>query len=403
MEIILYIFAVIGLISLPLAIYFYYHPRGLTEAETKIALLEQEIINEKQKAEEKIKDWELTKEESMKAAKAAMFDSGKEVFKEEAKELGEHFVKVKESVAILHSKVTKHGEVVDTVWKNLTSPTEAGKFSEIGLENTLKNYGLEAGRDFISQFTTSDAESGSTLRPDAVVFMPGDNLLVIDSKASKFFLELAAANAEEEQILQKKLIRTMRDHVSVLASKGYKDAVKNMYKKSEQVNDPKNIFTVMFLQTESNLEKLYQIDPEFKSVCEKFNIIPSGPTGLSGLLSLAKMEISRDRRDKESENIINELKAMFGSLETALNFAAGVGRSLSTAAKNYQKFTNSINSNLLPKARRINKMGVELPKNKKVPDNLTSYHFYEAENVIEGSAESVEEEVEQKLKQLEDA
>ena len=61
---------------------------------------------------------------------------------------------------------------------------------ETVLENTLKSFGLTAGIDFVLQ-QTFGSEDGSRLRPDAIVFLPADSVLVIDSKASKFLLELA--------------------------------------------------------------------------------------------------------------------------------------------------------------------------------------------------------------------
>lgn len=360
------------------------------KAETAIALLNQEIENQKNK----LQDWEKTKEESFRIAKAAMFESGKDVFKQEAKELSEHFAKVQESVVTLHSQVTKHGSRVDTVWKSLSSPNEAGQFSEIGLENTLKNYGLESGRDFMMQYTTSDSETGNNLRPDAVVMLPGDNVLVIDSKASKFFLELASAEGfEQEDAIKEKLKKRMREHINSLASKGYKDSISGMYKKSPTSKKVNNIFTAMFIHSEASLEKLYKIDPEFRSRCEEKDIIPTGPTGLAGLLSLARLEINREKRNTEYDVIIDELSNLLGSIETVMGYALGVGKGIASAAKSYQKFTISFNSNLLPKARKMTDRGITLPKNKSLPGKLPSYHVSSSddENVIEGVSQKIEE------------
>jgi DNA recombination protein RmuC len=361
----------------------------LAAAVTQIALLEQDITHH----QGKISDWERTKEESMRIAKAAMFESGTEVFKKEAKELNEHFNKVTQTVSTLHSQVNQHGQKVDTVWKSLSTPSAAGQFSEISLENTLKNYGLESGKDFFMQYSTNDSETGSNLRPDAVVILPQGNLLVIDSKASKFFLELAEAEgSEQEAAIKEKLKKRMREHINSLASKNYKDAVESMYKKAGQSGKIKQIFTSMFIQSEASLERLYQIDPEFRGRCEEKAIIPSGPTGLAGLLSLAKFEINNEKRNSESENIINDLGTLLGSMEIVLKHALGVGKGIASAAKSYNEFTKSVNANLLPKARKMVDKGIEIPKNKALPQNLPSYHVSTEEApTIEGSSEAVTE------------
>ena len=80
----------------------------------------------------------------------------------------------------------------------LTNPGGAGQMSEIGLENALKNLGLERGRDYVIQPHVT-GEEGSALRPDAMVFLPNDMVMVIDSKASKHIIDLAGAEGTPAQ------------------------------------------------------------------------------------------------------------------------------------------------------------------------------------------------------------
>ena len=105
----------------------------------------------------RMEEWKKDKEEHMKSAKAAMFETGSEAFRKEAENMNkktmEHFGKIIKSVASLSDRVNKSENAVDVVWKSLSTPAAVGQFSEIGLENTLKNYGLEIGRDFIMQYS----------------------------------------------------------------------------------------------------------------------------------------------------------------------------------------------------------------------------------------------------------
>jgi hypothetical protein len=61
---------------------------------------------------------------------------------------------------------------------------------------------------------------------------------------------------------------------------------------------------------------------------------------------------------------------------------------MQSASKHYEKFVISINRNLLPKARLLHKLGVEVQGSKELPANLPSYHVLTEESpLIEGQAE----------------
>ncbi len=203
------------------------------ESEKELVKIQQKIIE----TEKRLEEFRENHEQNMKNAKLAFTETGGKVFREEAegvyKKTMEQFDRIIKSVSGLSSRVVKHEDKVETMWKALSTPSGAGQFSEIGLENTLKNYGLEPERDFVLQPVVDDAENRSNLRPDALVFLPGGNILVIDSKASMFFLELAEVEgSEREQAILDKLKKRMNDHLRALAGRGYKDAVQKSYKKS---------------------------------------------------------------------------------------------------------------------------------------------------------------------------
>lgn len=364
------------------------------EALQQVERMKQEVLSMR----ERMQDWEKTKEESLKSAKEAMFTTGSDLFRKEAEALhqktSENFQAVVQSVASLNDRVSKNVHTVDTLWRTLASPGTAGNFTEFGLENTFKRYGLEPGRDFVTQHSVAGENSGTKLRPDAVVFLPGNNLLVIDCKASKFFLELAEVEGtpqEAERLEQLK--RTMQEHLKSLASKGYREAVKDYYNITGRKEKPGHILTIMFVQSEAAIEKIYKADPTFRQKAEEQEIILSGPTGLAGLMSFARYDITNERQLKNQETIMEEIGKLLSSLETVVGHALKVGKGLESAAGHYEKFARSINSNLLPKARRINNLGVALPSNKQLPVNMPIYHvFADTSPVIEGEAQDVAEE-----------
>jgi len=162
-----------------------------------------------EEANGKISEWEKTKDEAMRYAKAAVFEVGnqlssklieehkresQEAKKESQEKVAEttaklhaQFEKVTNIIAALDGQVKESKDTVDLVKNALLSPVGAGALAEITLENILKSSGLLPGRDFIMQYSVTDFIDSTRLRPDAIIFLPSGNVMIIDSKASKFF------------------------------------------------------------------------------------------------------------------------------------------------------------------------------------------------------------------------
>ncbi|MFK9892508.1 DNA recombination protein RmuC, partial [Escherichia coli] len=61
-------------------------------------------------------------------------------------------------------------------------PKTRGRWGELQLRNVLEQCGLAEHTDFVTEHSV-DTEDGR-LRPDAIVRIPGNKLLVIDAKVS---------------------------------------------------------------------------------------------------------------------------------------------------------------------------------------------------------------------------
>lgn len=340
-------------------------------------------IQEMTALEKRMTDWEGSRAEAIGHAKAAIFEAGSklseqllEQHKTETKEsrekiakttseLQNQFEKILNTVAIMDSEIKSSKQTVELVKNSLLTPTGAGNLSEITLENILKASGLSRDRDYIMQYSLTPHDQGK-LRPDAVVFLPSNNILIIDSKASKFFVELAEATEENKVNVQTQLKQTMRNHTKQLASKDYQEALRQ-HLHNHEIN---HIISVMFLPSESAIEKLGQIDKEFIEKSWQQDIFPVGPTGLVNILSNAKFQISRMKQEQNQQLIIEEVRKLLNAFTVFAEYARKIGNSLQSASSNYDKLASSFNGNLLPKARNLEKLGVHVQKSKTLPQAL---------------------------------
>lgn len=365
-------------------------------------------IQELQVLESRTKDWEASKNESITQAKAAIFETASKLTEqlleqhktetkeaeqrvsETAKALQNQFESIVKNVAVLNNDIKVSKDTVDYIKTALLSPSGAGSLAEITLENILKASGLEPERDFFMQYSFSVGNANSErLRPDAVVFLPGNNMLLIDSKASKYFLELfdQTKSEEDRKAIEEQLKNTMNNHLKNLKNKEYKEFLLEHFK-DRKIN---HISAVMFLPSETSIEKLSSICKDFMQRAWEKDIFPMGPTGLINALVYAKFQIAAVKQSENQKVILDEVRKLLSSLMVVHEHARKVGASIHVACNNFDKFAASFNSNLLPKARNIEKLGVST-QTKSLPgalDRLTVISTEKSKLIEAGTEEPI--------------
>ena len=243
------------------------------------------------------------------------------------------------------------------------------------------------------QYTVTSEGDGKRLRPDAVVFLPGDAYLVIDSKASKFLLEIAQAEGtESEEEAYASLAKTMNLHLRSLADKNYKSAVSESSRKIGRSGNVRRLLNVMYLPNEGAIEKIRIADPEFPLKAVKSEIILTGPTALASLIAFARVDIDLGRQAENQERIVEASQSLLESVAVAIGHVEHVGKGLKSAIDGFSKLAGSINTRLLPRARRLVELGVRPSKKGEMPRNLPTYQVIVAVSgdVIEGEAEEIQ-------------
>jgi DNA recombination protein RmuC len=295
---------------------------------------------------------------------------------------------IAQAVAGLQAQVKEKGETIDLVKRVLENPGSAGAMTEIVLDNTLKSFGLEAPRDYVLQQTTADEDTGRRLRPDAVVFLPGDKLLVIDCKASKFLLDIARAEGGDgEAEAYANFARTMNQHLRALCDKDYRAAILAARRGDGRDAGPPQLYMLMFLPNDAALEKLLRADAGFRDKARREDINVGGPDVLYALLSVASAEISLARQVENHRKIIDKTAQLLDGIAVALGKAADVGKNLKRAAESYDEFSRSTNRFLLPRARHLVTLGLRPAK--AVPNPLPAFSVHAEENIIEGESEEL--------------
>ncbi len=307
--------------------------------------------------------------------------------------LYKNFENVLNKVSSLNDDVQKSSQEINLTKNALLNPSGVGRTAEITLENILKSSGLKEKSDLNdvgdyilqSHFLAGD---NSARKPDAIVFLPNDHTVIIDSKSSIFFLELQKAkdanDTESETLWRVKLKETMRKHLEDLKKRDY--AAAKEFADLKQNNHNQIFTTVMFLQTEKMLEIIDEIDENFTQKALDFGIWVLTPIGLYNLLSQAKLTIGKIKRQENVEELRIEIRKLIEAIATMFNKAGDIGKATSKAVKSYNEFAATFNQRFLVRVNNLNKMGIESDK-KIVGNKLEKYNIVSDENIIDGETE----------------
>ena len=336
--------------------------------------------------EQQLTDWEATKQQLASATKAGALeaaaafssklieDSKRETAEarkqlaEEAErktdELGKGVDKLTQLFSELNGKREQDHDRLETLHKMFASPSEAGISAEKLLETLLSRMGLRRNEHFFMQYS-GEAE-GEKFRADAVILLPGDAALVIDSKASRHVQDLAVAEREGDEAAveaaRAAIVATAQRQLKEFKSKDYVEAVTKSLKAGGYGGRLQKVLKVMFLPTEASLDVIRSTDAAFLDRAENDDVVVTTPNGIRSVVAYACMQIEQGHRIANEERIIETTKELIDRVAIALDYAVEMGEGLNTATVKYGKFAGSINSRVLPALRRIEKLGMK-PKN----------------------------------------
>jgi DNA recombination protein RmuC len=252
-----------------------------------------------------------------------------------------------------------------------------GNWGEFILEKVLERSGLVKDREYRLQASHQSAD-GMRFQPDAIIDLPDDKHLVIDSKVSLIAYDrLVNCETEDERKLYAKAhVDSLRNHVNGLSAKNYHDL--------QKLNSPD--FVMLFVPIESSFSFAVQLDADlFNDAWDKRVVIVSPSTLLATLRTIASMW-KQERQNRNVMEIARLSGEMYDKFVGFLTDMDGIGRNLKQTQDAYDKAINKLSDgrgNLTITAEKIKKLGAKA--NKQIDDK------YVAQLVDDGDLENVKE------------
>ncbi|HXI86228.1 MAG TPA: DNA recombination protein RmuC [Parvularculaceae bacterium] len=229
----------------------------------------------------------------------------------------------------------------------LRQPKTRGRWGEIQLRNVLEMAGMTAHVDFVEQ-STLEGESGK-LRPDVVIHLPGGKSIVVDAK-TPLDAYLDAVEAESDEVRARHLERhgrQLKEHVRLLSSKQYWAAL-------PETPD----FVVMFLPGEAIYAAAWDADRDIFENSIKSRVLISTPITFVALVRSIAYGWQQEKLTENARRVAETAGELFARLSTFGEHMDKTGRGLKSAVENYNRALASLESRVLPTARRFSELGV---------------------------------------------
>ncbi|MGZ5273308.1 MAG: DNA recombination protein RmuC, partial [Kaistella sp.] len=291
-----------------------------------------------------------------------------EVYENEARER----FSLNSTIKLMMEQTSKMSQEANNLATALKGQTKTqGDWGEMILERILEDSGLTKDREYFSQYTIKN-EHGENQRPDFVLKLPGNQIVIIDSKVSlNAYERMVSAENEGERKQNLMLhITAVKKHIDSLSQKKYDDLKDSLD------------FTIMFIPVEPAFLTAVQFDSQLWNYAYHKQIILLSPTNLIAYLKLISDVWKRADQNSNALEIAERGGKLYDKFVSFVENLEKVGKNIDLAKNSYTDAFKQLatgNDNLVTQTQKLKLLGA---KNRK---NLSPTLIENADNQIDFS------------------
>lgn len=255
----------------------------------------------------------------------------------------------------LNQTVTQKTEDLTNALKG--SNKSQGNWGEMILEKVLESSGLKNGMEYQTQFVTKNQEN-ETIKPDAVIFLPDNKNLIIDSKVSLVAYERytsAEDGTMEKEAALKAHIESLKTHIKELSAKDYHSAL--------NLTSPD--FTLLFIPIESGFVATISQDTSLFNYAWDRKIVLVSPSTLLATLRTIASVWKTEYQTRNAIEIARQAGDLYDKFVGFTKDMEDVGKHIKKAEDSHSDALNKLSSgkgNLINRAQNLHKLGIKSTK-----------------------------------------
>ena len=234
---------------------------------------------------------------------------------------------------------------------------QQGDWGEMILEKCLQNAGLIEGEHYQKQ-TQIKTEDGTQQRPDFIINLPNERIMIADSKVSltAYNSYMSEDDEERRKAYAKKHLQSVRNHIQGLSSKSYQEGF-------QEYGSPD--YVLMFMQIESAYSLAQKLDSGLTSDAFNKNIIIVTPASLMMVVGIVNQLWRQEKQVQNVKDIFERGARLYEKINGFLEDFVKIGEKISDANKSYENAHNKLSDgrgSMVRQAEMLKNLGLKTTK-----------------------------------------
>jgi len=185
-------------------------------------------------------------------------------------------------------------------------------------------------------------------RPDMIIYLPTEGILPVDSKTpmQAYLDALESSSVERREEKLKEHAQVIRGRIRELSQKRYWEQF-----------DRAPEFVVMFIPNDSCLSAAFEKDANVLEFSIQQRVLPTTPVTLLALLKTVAYGWQQQMVTENARKIAEQGRELHDRLAKFVDHLHRTGTGLDSAVKAYNDAIGSLESRLIPSARRFRELG----------------------------------------------
>ncbi len=231
----------------------------------------------------------------------------------------------------------------------LSAGQARGKWGEETLRRVVEAAGMSAHCDFVEQV------SGDEGRPDLIVHLPGNRVIIVDAKVPdlEFLSAVNESDLEKRQRLLSEHARKLKATIDALAKRDYPRQFPNALD-----------HVVLFLPAESLFSAALEADRDLIVWAASKKILLATPASLIALLRSVSVSWQQSEQAENARAIGEAAQELYRRVATFTEHLDKMGNALRSMNEHYDKAVGSYERQVRPQGERLLSLGLGDPQKK---------------------------------------